>query len=498
MTLASVLTAALHLHLQIKPLLLLPKTLQTPVKDLIKGTTIAGRYQIIEELGRGGMGVVYKAEDTKLKRRVALKFLPPELTHMPDIKERFMREAQTAAALDHPNICTIHEFDEAEEKTFISMAYIEGQSLKKKIESGPLELDEALRIATQVAEGLQAAHKKGVVHRDIKSANIMMDERDQAKIMDFGLARKTGGTLLTKEGIAMGTISLLSGLCLCGKETLVKYFKAVTGRELTPGIIAVIQSFGSKINLHPHLHFLVSEGGSDREEHFHSVSRFNDDLLREIFAREVFSLLLHDQLINLTLVQKILRWRHTGFNVHSKVRATSKQEAERVGKYMIRPILSLKKLSFDETEGKVSYQYGKLKAEEERMDYLEFIARATSHIPDKGQVTLRYYGLYSNAHRGKMHKRGADPSHPPIIEDEALFVPSRGWAEMIRKVYELDPLLCPECGGQMSIISFIEDHKVIDKIIDHLKLTFMAQRPPPPQIVQQELLMAAEERGEYF
>jgi len=125
------------------------KTLIRPTEKLQKGSTIAGKYQILEELGRGGMGVVYKAKDTRLKRTVALKFLPPELIHIPDIKERFMREAQAAAALDHPNICTVHEFDEAEEKTFISMAYVEGQSLKKKIESGPLELDEALRIATQ-------------------------------------------------------------------------------------------------------------------------------------------------------------------------------------------------------------------------------------------------------------------------------------------------------------------------------------------------------------
>jgi hypothetical protein len=140
--------------------------------------------------------------------------------------------------------------------------------------------------------------------------------------------------------------SLLSGLCLCGKETLVKYFKVVAGRELTPGVIAVIQSFGSRINLHPHLHFLVTEGGSDRKGCFHRVSCFNDDGLREIFSREVFSLLLRKQLINLTLIQKILRWRHTGFHVHSQVRARSKKEAEQVGKYMIRPILSLKRLSF--------------------------------------------------------------------------------------------------------------------------------------------------------
>jgi hypothetical protein len=292
--------------------------------------------------------------------------------------------------------------------------------------------------------------------------------------------------------------SLLSGLCLCGKEALVKYFKAVAGRELSPGIIAVIQSFGSRINLHQHLHFLVSEGGSDREGRFHSVSRFNDDLLREIFTREVFSLLLRKQLIDLTLVQKILRWRHTGFHVHSKVRATSKQEAERVGKYMIRPILSLKRLSFDQAQGQVIYQYGKHSTDSEHIDYLEFIARVTSHIPDKGQVMIRYYGLYANAHRGKINKAGVSPSYPLIIEEEKKGVSSKGWAEMIRKVYEADPLLCPACGGQMSIIAFIEDHKVIDKIIDHLKLSFMAERPPPPQFVQKELLMAAEERGEYF
>ena len=289
--------------------------------------------------------------------------------------------------------------------------------------------------------------------------------------------------------------SLLSGLCLCGKKTLVKYFKAVAGREITPGIVAVIQSFGSRINLHSHLHFLVSEGGSDLEGCFHSVCRFNDDLLREIFTREVFSLLLRKQLINLTLVQKILCWRHTGFHVHSKVRAESKKEAERVGKYMIRPILSLSKLSFDETQGYVIYQYGKHSTELERMDYLEFIARVTSHIPDKGQVIIRYYGLYSNAHRGKIRKREVDPPHGLVIEDETTFKPSAGWAEMIKKVYEIDPLICPKCGGTMRIVSFIEDYKVIDKIIKHLNLTFKAVRPPPPQA---QLSMAAEEPSEYM
>jgi len=196
----------------------LTRTLITPKDSLKEGSTVGGRYTIIEELGRGGMGVVYKAKDTKLRRTVALKFLPPELTHIPEVKERFMREAQAAAALDHPNICTVYESDEAEGANFISMAYIEGQSLKEKIEAGPMALEEALKLAEQVAEGLQEAHKKGIVHRDIKSANIMVSERGQPKIMDFGLARVAGSSLLTKDGSTMGTVSYMSPGQARGKE----------------------------------------------------------------------------------------------------------------------------------------------------------------------------------------------------------------------------------------------------------------------------------------
>ena len=186
------------------------KTFVSTSLTIQKGSVLAGRYKIIEELGRGGMGVVYKAKDTKLKRIVALKFLPLNLIHIPEVSERFTREAQAAAALDHPNICTVYEFDQAEETSFISMAYIQGQSLKDKIESGPLELEDSLNIATQVAEGLQEAHKKGIMHRDIKSGNIMVTDIGQAKVMDFGLARRTEGTLITKEGSTMGTISYMS------------------------------------------------------------------------------------------------------------------------------------------------------------------------------------------------------------------------------------------------------------------------------------------------
>ncbi len=186
------------------------KTVETPTQRIPGGTVIAGRYQIIEELGRGGMGVVYKALDNKLKRTVALKFLPFEWTYDAQAKERFVREAQAAAALDHPNICTVHEIDEADGRMFISMAFVEGESLKARIERGPLKLDEALNLGLQVAEGLREAHKKGIIHRDIKSANIMVTPKGQAKIMDFGLAKLRGGTSLTKTQTTLGTVAYMS------------------------------------------------------------------------------------------------------------------------------------------------------------------------------------------------------------------------------------------------------------------------------------------------
>ena len=185
-------------------------TLETAFKVLDKGSVFAGKYKIIGEIGRGGMGIVLGAEDMKLKRTVALKFLPPELSLYPEAKERFIREAQAAAALDHPNICTIYEAEEAEGQAYIAMAYVEGQSLRERIAKSPLETEEATEIAAQVAEGLEEAHKKGVIHRDIKSANIMVTEKGQAKIMDFGLAKVMGESLITKEARTMGTVAYMS------------------------------------------------------------------------------------------------------------------------------------------------------------------------------------------------------------------------------------------------------------------------------------------------
>jgi serine/threonine protein kinase len=164
------------------------------------------------------MGVVYKAEDTKLKRLVALKFLPSSIMASEAEKTRFIHEAQAAAALNHPNICTIYEINEIDGQAFIAMEFIEGHSLKEKIESGPLQLDEALGIAMQVAEGLQAAHEKQITHRDIKPANIMFTPKGQVKIMDFGLAKLAGRSALTKEGATLGTVAYMSPEQARGEE----------------------------------------------------------------------------------------------------------------------------------------------------------------------------------------------------------------------------------------------------------------------------------------
>ncbi|HEY9784534.1 MAG TPA: protein kinase [Candidatus Obscuribacterales bacterium] len=174
------------------------------------GQTIS-HYKVLEKLGEGGMGVVYKAQDLKLDRLVALKFLPPEFTRDAQAKQRFINEAKAASALDHPNICTVYEIGETPDgQFFIVMAYYDGETLSERIQHGPMHVNEIIAIAMQVAEGLQAAHDHGIVHRDIKSSNIMLTAKGQAKIMDFGLARRFEQTILTRTGSTVGTVPYMS------------------------------------------------------------------------------------------------------------------------------------------------------------------------------------------------------------------------------------------------------------------------------------------------
>src|SRR6478609_5295802 len=197
---------------------------QVSVADPLIGQSLA-HYKVLQKLGAGGMGIVYEAEDTSLGRHVALKFLPPETSQDNQLLERFQREARAASSLNHPNICTVHAIEQYERRHFIVMELLEGGTLAQKMTRQPMDMNDLLSVAIQIADALESAHAKGIVHRDIKPANIFLTDRGQVKILDFGLVKFEPEELqpsehnstkiepqhqLTSPGVAMGTASYMS------------------------------------------------------------------------------------------------------------------------------------------------------------------------------------------------------------------------------------------------------------------------------------------------
>ena len=312
------------------------------MKDIIPGKTIS-HYRIIDKLGEGGMGVVYKAHDTTLDRNVALKFLPHYLTTDPNEKERFYQEARAAAALMHQNVAVIHEISEYEGQVFISMEYVEGETIKKIIEneSESLTIKKVLDVAIQVCDGLAAAHKRNIVHRDIKPDNIMLNSEEQAKIMDFGLAKLKGATRLTKEGSTVGTASYMSPEQARGEDvdnrSDIFSFGVVLYEMLTTHI-----PFPGE---HPAalIYSLLNETPQP-------VARFNDKVSQE-FERIVFKALekgkderyqhIDDMLADLRKERKNLEYVRTGYVKASALNQISKEKTPGVKIKKLRTIISV-------------------------------------------------------------------------------------------------------------------------------------------------------------
>jgi hypothetical protein len=293
---------------------------------------------------------------------------------------------------------------------------------------------------------------------------------------------------------------LLGELSRAAAETAKELLAAAAGEEkgFRPGVVSVVQTFGDRANFHPHVHALVTRGGWDASGEWVPAPYVDEGSAEELFRHKVLSLLRRRGLLSLERIELLLSWRRSGFSVHNRVFAHpgDGRDFEALVRYMMRSPVSLSRLRFTPGAEQVVYTRkgghdASEPGEDERVDAEEFVARVLVQIPDPRRHLVRYYGAYSNRARGQRRKaeaqlQGNDSAEveepvPPPPERAAL---RRRRAKLIRRVYEVDPLVCPRCGSEMRIVSFITDPAVVKRIVDHLRKRDRPARPPPPRVPQ--------------
>jgi len=258
--------------------------------------------------------------------------------------------------------------------------------------------------------------------------------------------------------------SLLKELSRISWEVIRDYYKNTCRKEDgNPAAVAVIQTFGDYLSFNPHMHILTADGC------FYAPSiNIDTASLEKLFIHKIFKMLLKKGLISERIIELILSWAHYGFGVYcgKRICPSDKRSTENLARYIIRASFSQERMKYYPDETKVTYQskYGK---DTKEFSSLEWMAALVSHIPDRGGQTVRYLGYYSNATRGRLKKEENQPQFH-IIEDESPRSLNRSWARLIQKIYEVDPLICPKCGGDMKVIAFIEDYRIVKKILDYL------------------------------
>ena len=279
---------------------------------------------------------------------------------------------------------------------------------------------------------------------------------------------------------------MLKDLSKISWETVKNYYTGTLRKEdANPAAVTVIQTFGDYLSFNPHIHIPAADGCFSGDGFFY-VPPIDIDTasIERLFIHRIFKLLLKKNLIGQRIIDLILSWKHTGFGVYcgKRIYPRNKISTENLARYIIRASFSQERMKYLADQAKVTYQ-SKYGSQLKEYNPLEWMAALVSHIPDRGAQTVHYYGHYSNATRGRLKKEVTEPEYH-IIEDDGKGGLNKSWARLIQKIYEVDPLVCPRCGGEMRIIAFIEDYKVVKKILDYLGIYEFERKRPPPKAAE--------------